>query len=587
PIGDRGQGHTLFETLDETKTAMGRRLLRDWLARPLMDLEPLQARQHAVGAFFEDASARMATREALSGVPDLERLTNRVRSYAASPRDIKGLGRGLNALPGLVEKLPEAGDAVTRVAGTAPTCQDPSALIDAALMDDPPMTAGEGGVIRHGFDPELDELRSLLSEAQSHLAGLEKQAREDTGIKTLKVGYNKVFGYYIEVSRPNLGSVPEEWERRQTLVGGERFITPSLKEYEAKILNARDRISELERSAFRRVCGELNAYSEQIMAAARTVANIDALSALAEAAAREGWVRPELDDGDAIEITSGRHPVVERALGAGRFVPNDTRMSSSGEQLVIITGPNMAGKSTYIRQVAVLTLMAQAGSFVPADQARFGVVDRIFTRTGLADDIAGGQSTFMVEMVETASILRQATPRSLIVLDEIGRGTSTYDGMSIARAVAEHIHNSPRLGCKALFATHYHEMTALADSLPRAVNYQVSVSEEDGEIVFLHRIVPGGADSSYGVHVGQLAGLPAAVVARAWELLQEWESGSDGPRKRANPPAAAQLPLLASGSRVEEELRALDVENMTPLQAINSLYRLRGLAEGSDGRQAG
>ncbi len=580
PLGDRAGAPTLFATMDETATAMGRRLLREWLARPLLDLAELNKRQAAVAAWFDAPAARAAAREELSNVPDIERLANRVRSFSATPRDLAALGRGLACIPGLADAAREAGGAA--VPASAPSlkaCPEAVSLIEAAIVDDPPMAAGEGNAIRRGFNPELDELRDLAGEARSSIAALESTAREQTGIKTLKVGYNRVFGYYIEVSRPNLERVPDGWQRRQSLVGAERFITPDLKEHEARVLNARDRISEVERSTFRRVCGEVAAHGERIMAAARALAQIDALAALAEVAARDGWIRPELDDGDTLDIKGGRHPVVEAALGAGRFVPNDARLSSSGEQLLLITGPNMAGKSTYIRQVAVLVLLAQVGSFIPAERARIGVVDRIFTRTGLADDIAGGQSTFMVEMVETAAILHQATRRSLIVLDEIGRGTSTYDGVSIARAVAEHIHNSPRLGCKALFATHYHEMTALADILPRAVNYQVAVSEEDGEVVFLHRIVPGGADRSYGVHVGRLAGLPPAVVARAWDLLGELESGRGGPGRADGVAPAMQLPLMGSpSSEVEAELLELDISNMTPLEAINALYRLQECA---------
>lgn len=575
-LGDRDDAPTLLGTLDYTRSPLGKRLLRDWVSRPLMDLNGLTVRQDGVAAWLGAAGPRASTRELLDRIPDLERLTNRVRAFSASPRDLSALGRGLAQLPGLMETAVLAGVET----GITPI-EDARALIEASIAEGPPISVGGGDAVRPGFDDELDELKKLSGEAQSYIAGLESTAREDTGIKSLKVGYNKVFGYYIEVSRPNLDAVPEAWDRRQSLVGGERFITPELKEYEARVLTARDRISEVERAVFRRVCGELASYAELIMAGARAVAELDVLCALAQAAADNGWVRPELDDGDALDIKAGRHPVVESALGPGRFVPNDIRLSASAEQVAIITGPNMAGKSTYIRQVAVLVLMAQVGSFIPAESARIGLVDRIFTRSGLADDIAGGQSTFMVEMVETAAILHQASKRSLIVLDEIGRGTSTYDGMSIARAVAEHIHNSPRLGCKTLFATHYHEMTALADMLPRAVNYQVAVSEEDGDVVFLHRIVPGGADRSYGVHVGRLAGLPPAVIARAWDLLAELESnGRLAPASTAA--AAVQLSLMSGPSVVEAELADIDIANLTPLQAINELYRLQGLSGGGD-----
>ena len=579
-LAGRDDAPTLLGVLDHTRSPLGKRLLREWVARPLMEMDDLTARQDSVASWLAAAGPRGSARDLLDKVPDLERLTNRVRAFSASPRDLSALGRGLAQLPGLMATAELAGveTGITLV-------EDARVLIEAAIADEPPISVGGGDAIRAGFDEELDELKKLSGEAQSYIAGLESTAREDTGIKSLKVGYNKVFGYYIEVSRSNLDAVPEAWDRRQSLVGGERFITPELKEYEARVLTARDQISEVERSVFRRVCGEVGSYAERIMAAARAVAELDVLCSLAQAASDNGWVRPELDDGDALDIKAGRHPVVESALGPGRFVPNDIRLSSGAEQVAIITGPNMAGKSTYIRQVAVLVLMAQVGSFIPAESARVGLVDRIFTRSGLADDIAGGQSTFMVEMVETAAILHQASKRSLIVLDEIGRGTSTYDGMSIARAVAEHIHNSPRLGCKTLFATHYHEMTALADMLPRAVNYQVAVSEEDGDVVFLHRIVPGGADRSYGVHVGRLAGLPPAVIARAWDLLAELESNGRLDSGSVGASAAVQLSLMsgmAGPSAVEAELSDIDIANLTPLQAINELYRLQALSSGDD-----
>ncbi len=579
PLGGRSGAHTLLSVLDRTKTAMGGRLLRSWLTRPLLDLQELSARQSAVGQFVKDAVARSAVRETLSKIPDLERLTNRVRAFTASPREAASLGRGLTAIPVLLDALGARanGHAGPPAAGLKP-CDEAAGLIAASIADDPPITVGDGTAIRPGFDAQLDELRSLAGDARSQIARIEGEARERTGVKSLKVGYNRIFGYYIEVSKANAAKAPPEWERRQTLVNGERYVTPALKEYESKILNARDRISEVERSLFRRVCGEVAAHSERVMASARAIAQIDALAGLAEVAAANGWARPELDEGDAIDIKGGRHPLVEAALGPGRFVPNDTEMSNSVRQVLIITGPNMSGKSTYIRQVAVLVLLAQTGSFIPAERARIGLVDRIFTRAGLSDDIAGGRSTFMTEMVETAAILNQATPHSLAVLDEIGRGTSTYDGLAIARAVAEHIHNNPRIACKTLFATHYHEMTALADVLPRAVNYRVAVSEEGGEVVFLHRIVPGGADRSYGVHVARLAGLPQPVVSRAWQLLEELEkggaAGSAAARKTAKE-AAAQLSMFGTGSAVVDDLLSLDVNGMTPLDALNALFRLQ------------
>ncbi len=575
-LGEHSDAPTLFGTLDKTRSPLGRRLLREWVSRPLMDLDGLRLRQDLVSSWLAAAGARASTRALLDKVPDLERLTNRVRALSATPRDLSALGLGLAQLPNLIESA-----SLAAIETHITPIEDVCTLIEASIAEDPPVSLGAGDAIRLGFDDELDELKKVSGEAQSYIAGLESTARDQTGIKSLKVGYNKVFGYYIEVSRPNLHAVPDEWDRRQSLVGGERFITPDLKEYEARVLTARDQISEVERTVFRRVCVQVTSYAEMIMTSARAVAELDAICSLAQAAADSGWVRPALDDGDVLDIKAGRHPVVESALGPGRFVPNDIRLSSNAEQVAIVTGPNMAGKSTYIRQVAVLVLMAQVGSFVPVESARIGLVDRIFTRSGLADDISGGQSTFMVEMVETAAILHQASKRSLIVLDEIGRGTSTYDGMSIARAVAEHIHNSPKLGCKTLFATHYHEMTALADRLPRVVNFQVAVSEEDGEVVFLHRIVPGGADRSYGVHVGRLAGLPPSVVARAWDLLAELESNSRSSSGEDRTTSAIQLSLLNGPSDVEKELAGLDIANLTPLEAINELYRLQDLSGGT------
>jgi DNA mismatch repair protein MutS len=582
PANTRSDAPTLFSTLNHTCTPMGARMLRGWLARPLMDLDELSHRQDAIAGFVEDGTKRAMVREAMRGIADLERLLNRARTFTASPRDVAAMGRSLERILGIIDLLgqPTNGLRATPLAGLKP-CDGVTALIAAAIAEDPPVMAGDGNAIRKGFDPALDEVRSLATDARGAIAAIESQARESTGIKSLKVGYNKVFGYYIEVSRTNLDRVPEEFERRQTLANGERYITPQLKELESKVLNARESISELERDIFRRVCGEIASHGERIMQAAQAIAWLDSVCGMAEAAAQKGWIRPVVNDGDAIRIREGRHPVVEAALGSGRFVPNDIDLSSSGQQLAIITGPNMSGKSTYIRQVAVLALLAQTGSFIPAAEAELGITDRIFTRAGLSDDIAGGQSTFMVEMVETASILNQATRRSLAVLDEIGRGTSTYDGLAIARAVAEHIHNDPRLGCKTLFATHYHEMTALADELPRAVNYRVAVSEDGHDVVFLHRIVPGGADRSYGVHVARLAGMPQPVVARAWDLLDELEKGGKRPgRARRQPAPDPQLSLFGVEPPVVDELKRLKVDEMTPLDAINALYKLQRLAKG-------
>ena len=572
---------SLLSVLDVTKTSMGGRLLRRWLGQPLLDVERLVRRQDAVEWFHRSALRRERVVMLLEAVSDMERLVNRVRGHSATPRDLVGLANSLEAAPKIKVILCEDDDA-DKVEWLAERIADNGEVIELvrqSISDDPPLSVGDGNVIRKGFSPDLDEVRGASRNAQDYIARLEQKERERTGIKSLKVGYNRVFGYYIEISNSNLAQAPEDYVRRQTLVGGERFITPEMKEYESLILNAQDRIGEIEGALFRQVCQQVAGHAEQILSTARAIANIDVFASLAEVASRFGYVRPVLDEGDAVTIKQGRHPVVERMLPAGDFVANDAALASGGEQLIILTGPNMAGKSTYIRQVAVIVLMAQIGSFVPADSARVGVCDRIFTRVGLQDDLAMGQSTFMVEMVETAAILNHATPRSLIVLDEIGRGTSTYDGLAIARAVAEHLHNNPRLGCKTLFATHYHELTQLADILPRAFNYNVVVSEDKGQVVFLRNIAPGGADRSYGVHVARLAGMPASVVNRAWDVLAELEDDSRvnraSPRRRKGRPPPQQMPLLTFTSPVVDELLALDVTSMTPLDAINKLYELQ------------
>jgi len=441
-------------------------------------------------------------------------------------------------------------------------------------------------VIRPGFSAELDGLHAASKNAKQWIAGLERQERARTGIKNLKVGYNKVFGYYIEVTSANLAQVPADYIRKQTLVGAERFITPDLKEYESLVLNAQERIVELETQVFRQVLDQVAAATPRLLATGRALAELDVFAALAEVALRHSYVRPTLDNSEEIRIQAGRHPVVETTLSDEPFVPNDTFLANQDAQLIVLTGPNMAGKSTFLRQVALIVLMAQIGSFVPAEKATIGLVDRIFTRVGAQDDIATGQSTFMVEMVETANILHHATRRSLIVLDEIGRGTSTYDGLAIARAVVEFIHNHPRLGAKTLFATHYHELTELARVLPRVRNFNVAVAEEGDRVVFLRRIVPGGADRSYGIHVAQLAGLPRSVIHRAEEVLENLEKDEKGRGRRERlrqEMAAAQLAMFPTGPHpVVEELQKLDVDSLSPLEALTKLYELQEKAKGGN-----
>ena len=572
---------SLLSVLDRTKTSMGGRRLRAWVGQPLLDLDELERRQDAVAWFHRSALRRERLLALLEPVSDIQRLLNRVRGFSAVPRDLVSLGTSLESSPYIKEVLDEDEDAemVGWVSDGIRDTSDVVSLIRSAITDDPPVSVGDGRVIRPGFSPDMDSVREAALNAQQYIARLESRERERTGIKSLKVGFNKVFGYYIEVSNANLRSVPDDYVRRQTLVGGERFITPEMKEYESRILTAQDRMSDLESDLFRQVCAQVSEHSAEIAATAESIALVDVFCALAEVASRNGYVRPELNESDMIHIRQGRHPVVERMLESGGFVPNDTELSCNSSQLAIITGPNMAGKSTYIRQVAILVLMAQIGSFVPADAASIGLVDRIFSRVGLQDDLALGQSTFMVEMVETASILNHATERSLIILDEIGRGTSTFDGLAIARAVAEYIHNHPRLGCKTLFATHYHELTQLADHLPRVRNFNVAVSEDKGSIVFLRRIVPGGADRSYGIHVAQIAGMPNAVVNRAWDVLSDLESPDADPagngraaRRGAGP---MQLALMPVSSQALDHLLEIDVASMTPIEAINKLYELQ------------
>ena len=589
-LGER-QG-SLLAVLDDTKTPMGARLMRRWIAEPLLDLNELDRRHDAVGWFKDGTVPRSRVQALLDEIRDMERALTRIGAGMALPREVVALRYSLEQVPALVVQIREGGAPLAWLGAGLRPCGDAVALIAEALADDPQGEVGQGGVVQGGFSRELDELRLASADARNYIAGLERSERVRTGIPTLKVGYNKVFGYYLEVSNTHAERVPDDYVRRQTLTGGERFITPELKEYESRVLNARERMEELESALYRQVCRQVGEMAADIVATARAIAEVDVVVALGEAAARYGYVRPALDVDSVIDVVDGRHPMVERMLPAGSFVPNDLRLSGADAQLVVLTGPNMAGKSTYLRQAALITLMAQMGSFVPAKSARIGLVDRIFTRVGLQDDQGAGQSTFMVEMIETASILLHATPRSLVVLDEVGRGTSTYDGMSIAQAVLEHIHNAPALGCRTLFATHYHELTALASRLPRVRNYNVAVADEGGDIAFLHRIVPGGADRSYGVHVAQLAGLPRPVVRRAWELLGEHEQeqkeavANSGAKPGAASPSA-QLALfgapIAEPSPALEVLAALDLDDLTPIEALNKLFELRRLAEGTKG----
>jgi DNA mismatch repair protein MutS len=561
---------SLLGILDDTVTPMGKRLVRQWVSKPLLDVRRICERQEGVAFFFEGGLLRAEARAALKPLGDLERLTNRIVAGTAQPRDLVATRETLSRLPHLRGLFPVDAPPLRSLLEELDLCQEELGLLEAALSDEPPATLQNAGVIRPGYSAELDGVVERSRHARQWIANLETVERERTGIKSLKVGYNKVFGYYIEVTHANTAMVPAEYIRKQTLVNAERYITPEMKEYETLVLNAEERIREIEGRLFREVCSRLADSASRLLDTARALAQLDVLVALAEAAARGGYVRPEVVEEDLLDIREGRHPVVEQTLSGERFVPNDV-IFEEGERVRIITGPNMSGKSTLIRQVALIVLLAQIGSFVPAASARLGVVDRIFTRIGAQDEIHAGQSTFMVEMVETANILHNATPRSLLVLDEIGRGTSTYDGVSIAWAVVEYVHNHPRLRAKTLFATHYHELTQLAELLPGVRNYNVAVSEADGQVVFLHKIVPGGADRSYGIHVGQLAGLPAPVVQRAGEILRQLEASS-GKAVRLNPALPRQLALFPETNPLLDELESLDVNALSPIEALNKLY---------------
>ena len=557
---------SLLSVLDHTVTPMGKRLMRQWVSQPLLDVNKIQQRQDGVTYFFENSMTRAEVRAALKPLADLERLVNRVLASHAQPRDLVAMRSTLEQLPKVIESLGTPKISLPKIKPS----QNELSLLQSSIDDDPPATLQNTGIIRAGYSAELDGVIDASKHAREWIANLETVERERTGIKTLKVGYNKVFGYYIEISRGAADKAPENYIRKQTLVNAERFITPEMKEYETLVLNAEERIREIEVRLFRELCAELAKAAAKLLETARALAELDVLTALAESAALGGYTRPEVHAGDGLDIREGRHAVVEQSLHSERYVPNDICFEP-GEIVRVITGPNMSGKSTYLRQAALIVLMAQMGSFVPAESAKIGLVDRIFTRIGAQDEIHAGQSTFMVEMIEAANILHHATSRSLLILDEIGRGTSTYDGVSIAWAVIEYIHNHPQLRAKTLFATHYHELTQLADLLPGVRNYNVAVSEADGKVVFLHKIVPGGADRSYGIHVAQLAGLPKPVVTRANEIMAELEKTS-GRAVRINPQAAQQALLFPETSPLLDELKEIDVNELSPIEALNKLF---------------
>ncbi|MBE9479924.1 MAG: DNA mismatch repair protein MutS, partial [Chloroflexi bacterium] len=550
---------------------MGRRLLHQWLGNPLLDLDRIEGRLDQVEAFHEDGVWRAEIRSALKAYGDLERLTNRISAGVAKPGDLVAMQAFLEKIPQIEGILQHSEQkAIKGIATGIDVCEDIFDLLQRSISEDPPATLGKTGVIRPGFSERLDDLVESSRGARDWIANLESIERERSGIKNLKVGYNKVFGYYIEVTKANSERVPEDYIRKQTLVNAERYITPEMKEYESQVLTAEEQIREVEKEIFHEICAQIAGQAARLLKTARAIGRLDVVSTLAEVAAHRGFIRPDLSVGDALDIQDGRHPVVEELIPGKRFIPNDIQFED-GERIRVITGPNMSGKSTYLRQVALIVLMAQMGSFVPAQHARLGIVDRIFTRIGAQDEIHAGQSTFMVEMVEMANILHNASNRSLVILDEVGRGTSTYDGVAIAWAVVEYLHNHPKLRARTLFATHYHELTRLSEFLPGVRNYNVAVSEEGGKVVFLHKISPGGADKSYGIHVAELAGMPRPVINRAQEILAQFEAASD---QTSDDPQVAtkQLHLFSEADPLLEEIRALDLNSISPLEALNRLY---------------
>ena len=561
---------SLLSVIDNTVTPMGKRLIHQWIHKPLIQLKAIQQRQEVVGFFIKDGLLRTEFKSFLRRIADIDRLINRILTEHAIPRDLIALKNTLEILPEVLQLLLPHKISLGDYLEGFSNCEEVFSLINQSISDDPPATLQNTGIIKQGHSLELDQVINNAREARDWISKLEKIEKERTGIKTLKVGYNKIFGYYIEITHANVELVPAEYIRKQTLVNAERYITPEMKEYEALILNSEEQIHTLEIRLFKEICLEISKSAPKLLSTSKCIAELDVLSCYAETSVNNNYCRPELVEDRSLEIQEGRHPVVEHSLTNFMFVPNDTFFGEK-EIIRIITGPNMSGKSTYLRQVALIVLLAQIGCFVPAAKAKLGIVDRIFTRIGAQDEIFAGQSTFMVEMVETANILNNATPRSLIILDEIGRGTSTYDGLSIAWAVVEYIHNHPDLRARTLFATHYHELTQLSELLPFVSNFNVAVSEADNQVVFLHKIIPGGADKSYGIHVAQMAGLPPSVIQRARELLIQLEKTS---REIKHPEIdlPQQINLFPETNPILDELKDIDLNTITPLDAINYLY---------------
>ncbi len=584
-------GNTLLSVLDETCTPMGGRLLRNWMTRPLRNVAAIQQRLDLVEELFSAEETRSELRKILKSCSDLERLTGKIATGRANGRDLIHLRNSLQIIPDLQTAIGDSGlKNLQKAFADLSTVPQVSELITKSIVDEPPPTIKEGGLLKSGFNSELDELKEIASGGKKWLAELQEKERKRTGIQTLKVNFNKVFGYYIEITKANYDKIPEDYIRKQTLVNAERFITPELKEKEEKILGAEEKLKSMEYELFQRVREEITRYTETIQQSSRLIARLDCLCSLAAVAVENNYQRPQVDESRKLLIKEGRHPVVEKFMAPGEeFVSNDTELDPEEEQLWIITGPNMAGKSTFLRQVGLIVFMAQIGSFVPAKQARVGVVDRIFTRVGASDNLASGESTFLVEMNETANILNNASDRSLILLDEIGRGTSTFDGLSIAWAVAEHLHQEKRIRAKTLFATHYHELTELALLFPRIRNYNVAVEEWDDQIIFVRKIVPGGTDNSYGIHVAQMAGLPQQVIERAREILSNLEANELTPnrlpklarKQHGRQTDVNQLSLFTpqKPSVVEQKLKSIDINKLTPVDALVRLNELKKMVD--------
>ncbi len=573
---------SLLWVLDKTKTAMGGRMLRSWLEKPLLNPLKIRRRSDAVRELVDKSMERQELQLTLREISDMERSMGRIVAGTANARDLLSMAGAMSALPQLKAQL-EAMNAplLGELFQGLDTLEDLCEELSRAIVDDPPFTVREGGMIREGYDRQVDQLRDVESGGKGTLSSIENAEREKTGIPKLKVGYNRVFGYYIEISKTYQGQVPEGYIRKQTLANCERYITQELKELESTILGAKDRLTALEYEIFTRLRGYVSDHAPRIQATCNAIAAVDTLASLAAAASAYGYVQPEVDLSDEIQIADGRHPVVERMLKDSLFVPNDTCLGTADSRVAMITGPNMAGKSTYMRQVAQIVLMAQIGSFVPAKSARIGICDRVFTRIGASDDLTAGQSTFMVEMMEVSELLRHATSRSLLILDEIGRGTSTFDGMAIARAVLEYCANPRQLGAKVLFATHYHELTAMEGEIPGLKNYNIAVKKRGEQVIFLRKIVPGAADDSFGIEVARLAGIPEKVISRARQILKELESGGTAMAPTAaKPEPEAQMSFLdVGGSQIAQRLRDLTIETLTPIEALNELFALKKMAE--------